>query len=379
VATDSGLLEIDGTHGEGGGQILRTALALAVALRRAVHLTGVRARRPKPGLQPQHLTVVRALATVSGAEVLGDAFDSTELTFVPEALRAGEYRFDVGATRGSAGSVSLLFQALLLPLAHAGARSRLTLVGGTHVPWSPSVPYITEVFLPALEATGVRARLTLRRPGWYPAGGGEIEIDIEPAPPDRGLVIETPPVGARATGVSIVSRLPASIAERQRARALERLAAAGIEATIDVETDTRAVSPGTALFIGVRGRAGFISLGRRGLRAEAVADAAVDAYLAWRASGAAIDEHLADQLVPFLAVAPAPSRLRCPSLTPHLRTVAWVVEQFLPVRTRLEDRPPAIVEIERSPSATASRDGRAARARAAGELKGRSGSAGSAH
>lgn len=351
MASDSGLLEIDGTHGEGGGQILRTALALSVALRRAVRLTGVRARRPKPGLQPQHLTVVRALAAVSDAEVRGDALDSTEVTFAPNALRAGDYRFDVGATRGSAGSVTLLFQALLLPLAHAGAPSRLTLVGGTHVPWSPSVPYITEVFLPALEATGVRARLTLQRPGWYPAGGGEIEVDIEPTPPQRGLVIETPPAAASATGVSLVSRLPASIAERQRARALERLAAAGIEARIDVEIDTQAVSPGTALFVAVPGRAGFTALGRRGLRAEAVADAAVDAYLAWRATGAAIDEHLADQLVPFLAVVPAPSRLLCPTLTPHLRTVAWVVEQFLSVSMRLKGTIPAVVEIERHLSA----------------------------
>lgn len=367
MAGNGELLEIDGTHGEGGGQILRTALALAVVLRRGVRLRGIRARRPKPGLQPQHLTAVRALAAVSGAEVRGDAFDSTELTFVPGALRAGEYRFDVGATRGSAGSVTLLFQALLLALAHAGTHSRLTLVGGTHVPWSPSAPYITEIFLPALEATGVRARLTLRRPGWYPAGGGEVAVEVEPAPPGRGLVLEKPPAAARVTGVSIVSRLPASIAERQRARALERLGAAGIEATIDVETDSRAVGPGTALFIGVRGCAGFTSLGRRGLRAEAVADAAVDAYLAWRASGAAIDEHLADQLVPFLAVSPARSRLLCPALTPHLRTVAWVVEQFLPVRTRLEDGRPAVVEIDRYHLAAASSDGRARPARTAGE------------
>ena len=303
---DDGCLEIDGAHGEGGGQILRTALALAVAVRRAVRLTRVRAGRPRPGLQPQHLTVVRALAAVSGAEVRGDALGSTELTFVPHELRAGEYRFDVGALRGSAGSVTLLFQALLLPLVHAGGPSRLTLVGGTHVPWSPSVPYITEVFLPALEATGVRARVELRRPGWYPAGGGEVDAIVEPAPPARGLAIETPSAASTVAGVSIVSRLPASIAERQRLRAVERLAEAGIEATIAVEIDAHAASPGTALFVAVRGRAGFTALGRRGLPAETVADAAVDAFLAWRASGAAIDAHLADQLVPFLAVAPPP-------------------------------------------------------------------------
>ena len=349
MTRDAGALEIDGSHGEGGGQILRAALALAVVLRRPVRLTAVRARRPKPGLQPQHLAVVRALAAVSGADVRGDALDSTELTFAPTELRAGQYRFDVGATRGSAGSVSLLFQALLLPLALAGAPSRLTLVGGTHVPWSPPVPYVTEVFLPALEAAGIRARVTLQRLGWYPVGGGEIEVDIEPAAPRCGLLIDTPPV-APTEGVSIVSRLPVSIAERQRARALHRLAAGGAEARIDVETDMRAASPGTALFIAVRGRAGFTALGRRGLPAEAVADAAVDAWLEWRASGAAIDDHLADQLIPFLAMAPTPSRVCCQAVTPHLRTVAWLVERFLAARVHLEDRIPAVVTIEPHPS-----------------------------
>lgn len=346
MAREDDVLEIDGAHGEGGGQILRSALALAVTLRRAVRLTRVRAGRPRPGLQPQHLTVVRALAAVSGAEVRGDALGSTELTFVPHELRAGEYRFDVGALRGSAGSVTLLFQALLLPLVHARGPSQLTLVGGTHVPWSPSVPYITEVFLPALEATGVRARVALRRPGWYPAGCGEVDATVEPGPPARGLAIRSPPASSTAAGVSLVSRLPASIAERQRLRARERLAAAGVGAAIAVEIDAEAASPGTALFLAVRGRAGFTALGRRGLRAEAVADGAVDAFLAWRASGAAIDAHLADQLLAFLVLAPPPSRLTCPALTSHLRTVAWVIAQFVPVRVRLADGPPPRVEIE---------------------------------
>jgi RNA 3'-terminal phosphate cyclase (ATP) len=343
------LLDIDGGHGEGGGQILRTALALAVALRRAVRLTCVRARRPRPGLQPQHLTVVRALAAVSSAEVRGDTLGSTEVMFVPQELRAGEYRFDVGALRGSAGSVTLLFQALLVPLLQAGGQSRLTLVGGTHVPWSPPVPYVTDVLLPALEATGVRARVTLQRPGWYPAGGGQLDAVIEPGPPSRGLALDAPPVASTVGGVSIVSRLPASIAHRQRLRAVERLAEAGITATIAVEVDASAASAGTALFVAVRGRAGFTALGRRGLRAEAVADEAVDGLLAWRATGAAIDAHLADQLVPFLALASTPSRFTCPALTSHLRTVAWVVEQLLPVRARLADEARPTMEIEPAP------------------------------
>jgi RNA 3'-terminal phosphate cyclase (ATP) len=340
------LLELDASHGEGGGQIVRTALALAVARTRPVRLTRIRTRRPRPGLQPQHLTVVRALAAMSAAEVTGDRLDSTELTFHPRSLRPGEYRFDVGAVRGSAGSVTLLFQALLLPLVHADGPSRLTLIGGTHVPWSPSTPYITEVFLPALESTGVRARVALQRPGWYPVGRGEIDVVVEPSGPQRGLTLDAPPASLHATGVSLVSRLPPSIAERQRCRACERLAAAGVQASLTLDVDERAASAGTALFVGVRGRAGFTALGRRGLRAEAVADSAIEAFLAWRASGAAIDAHLGDQLLPLLAMAPTASRLTVPELTSHLKTVAWVVEQFLPVRVKLIDGSPPSVGIE---------------------------------
>ncbi len=358
------MLTLDGSYGEGGGQILRTALALAVALRRPVALTRIRAGRPKPGLAPQHLTVVRALAAVADAVVAGDALQATELTFVPRGLRPGRYRFDVGAVTGSAGSVSLLFQALLLPLSLAPAASRLTLVGGTHVPWSPPVHYLTEVFLPALEPLGVRATLALRRWGWYPAGGGEVEASIAPAAPPRGLVPEAaawaagrPPL----TGLSAVSRLPRSIAERQRRRVLERLAAAGVDAAIALEEDTTARSPGTLVFLGERGRAGSSALGRRGVPAERVADEAVDAYLAYRASGAAVDEHLADQLVPFLAVAAGragscgqalargPVEFTTPARSSHLETVAWVVQQFLPVRIELDAGPPARVRIAPAP------------------------------
>jgi RNA 3'-terminal phosphate cyclase (ATP) len=288
---------------------------------------------------------VRALAEIAGAEVDGARLGSTALTFAPRGLSPGPYRFDVGAVTGSAGSVSLLFQALLLPLALGGAPSRLTLIGGTHVPWSPPVHYLTGVFLPALEQVGIAARLVLRRWGWYPAGGGEVEAVIEPARAIAGFRPDGRPGAGRVTGLSAVSRLPRSIAERQRRRALERLAGAGLEAAVAVEDDETARGPGTLVFL-TAGGAGASALGRRGVPAERVADEAVDALLGVRAAGADVDEHLADQLVPFLALAREPSSYTCPAVSGHLTTVAWVVEQFLPVRVRVEAGSPPRVRIE---------------------------------
>jgi RNA 3'-terminal phosphate cyclase (ATP) len=339
------VLALDASHGEGGGQIVRTALALAVALRRPVALERIRLRRPKPGLQPQHLTVVRALAAISDAQVDGDQLGSTALSFAPRTLHAGDWHFDIGAVKGSAGSVSLLFQSLLLALAFGSAPSRLTLVGGTHVPWSPTVHYLTAVFVPALAPLGFAADVRLRRWGWYPAGGGQIEATVTPARHMAGVTATNPPRPLAIAGVSAVSHLPRSIAERQRRQAEARLEAAGLSAAITIEEDAAAHGPGTVLFLGVHGRGGFSGLGRRGLRAERVADEAVDALLDWRASGAAIDVHLADQLVPFLALAEGPSSFTCPRLSDHLRTVAWVVQQFLAVDIVLDDERPARVEV----------------------------------
>jgi RNA 3'-terminal phosphate cyclase (ATP) len=340
---------IDASHGEGGGQVLRTALALSVALGRPVTLQHVRARRPRPGLQPQHLTVVRALAAISDAEVSGDALDSTEVAFSPRTLRGGTYRFDIGAIRGSAGSVSLLLQALLLPLSLAAQPSRLRLRGGTHVPWSPPVSYLTAVFVPVVSRIGVRAALTLDRWGWYPAGGGEVDVSIAPGRPRNAIRWERRTGTPTIEGLSAVSRLPRTIAERQRARALDRLAAAGLSPTIALVEDHTALGPGTLAMLTATGEsaaAGFSALGRRGVRAETIADEAVDPLLEYLETGAAVDDHLADQLIPFLALADAPSAFTCPRLSTHLRTVAWLVERMVSVRVALHEGRPARVEVE---------------------------------
>jgi RNA 3'-terminal phosphate cyclase (ATP) len=348
------MLTLDGSHGEGGGQLLRTALGLAVALRRPVAIHHIRARRPRPGLQPQHLGVVRALAAVSDAVVAGDALDSTGITFTPGALRGGRHRFDIGAERGSAGSVSLLFQAVLLPLLLAREPSELTIVGGTHVPWSPTVHYLREVFLPLLGRLGIAADLGLERWGWYPRGGGQVRAVVEPGAAWSGLAWPDRGADPRISGLSAVSRLPVRIAERQRTRALERLAERGLAARIDVAEDAGALGPGTLIFLAASGErvsGGFSALGRRGVRAEAVADEAVQALLAYLDSGASVDGHLADQLVPFLALARTPSVYTCPVRSGHLDTVAWVVEQFGLARIAIADGPPARVIIAPAPGA----------------------------
>lgn len=309
-----------------------------------LRLDRIRERRPKPGLQPQHLTVVRALAEVSRARVEGDLLGSTAVTFVPQTLRGGHYRFDVEAIRGSAGSVSLIIQALLLPLSRASTTSRLTVLGGTHVPWSPTADYLAHVFLPALNGIGLRTTVELKRWGFYPAGGGEIEAVIEPGR-ISGFVGAAPCGDGPIIGLSAVSHLPRSIAERQRRQALERLEARGLTPEIAIEEDRTARGPGTVVFLAVPARAGFSALGRPGLRAEVVADQAVAPLLAYLASGTTVDTHLADQLVPFLALADTPSDFTCPSLSSHLETVAWVAEQILPVSVKLDAGPPARVRV----------------------------------
>jgi RNA 3'-terminal phosphate cyclase (ATP) len=343
------MIHVDGAYGEGGGQLVRTALALAVARRVGVRLTGVRARRAKPGLQPQHLAAVRALAAIADADVEGDALGSTTLRFVPRALAGGVRHVDVAATRASAGSAALVFQAVLLPLAFAAGPSWLTIRGGTHVPWSPPVHYLTAVFLPALAEIGVRAAVELVRWGWYPAGGGEIRASVAPTARLVGLVAPSPgraPVDA----LSAVSRLHRRIADRQLRRVEERLAAAGVPFVPRCEEDATAVGPGTLVFLAERARAGFASLGRRGVPAESIADEAVDALLDFRRSGAAVDEHLADQLLPYLALAEGESLLTCPCISSHLRTVAWLVPQLVPCRIDLEEGPPARLRVVPAPT-----------------------------
>lgn len=331
---NSSVLTIDGSHGEGGGQILRTSLGLSALLGRTIELVNIRAGRKNPGLQPQHLACVKALAQVAGAEVRGAEPGSTALLFSPGPITSGSFRSDVG----TAGSVSLVFQTVFPALAFAAGPSQLTLTGGTHVPWSPPAPYLSEIFLPMAARMGLHATWQVQRAGFYPKGGGEVDTVVQPtkglAPIDlldRGELL-------RIRAVSAVARLPKRIAERQAERIRRRLTDAGHR--VEIETvEFEAAGPGDAVFLWAefaRSRAGFGALGERGKPAERVADEAVDPLLAFLAGDAATDFHLADQLALFMALAPGRSALTTARVSQHLLTNLWTIRQFLPLLITLE-------------------------------------------
>ena len=340
------MIQIDGGQGEGGGQILRTVLTLAAVRGLPIRIQAIRAGRRTPGLHAQHLTAVKALAAICGADVEGARLGSQTLTFAPGPVRPGEYRFEVG----TAGSAVLVLQAVLLPLALAGGPSRITLVGGTHVPGSPSAEYVQAVFLPCLVRMGVHANLQILRWGFYPKGGGQLVLDTGGHAVLRplALVHRDGPLSVR--GVSTVAGLPRGIADRQRAHALERLEAVGQGAVIEVG-EVLASDPGSALFLAghtTGSCGGFSALGARGKRAETVADEAVEALLEFAGTDVGCDPHLADQLVVPMALAAGTSRDTAGRLTPHLTTALALEQQVLgcPVQLRGNVGGPGSVTIE---------------------------------
>ncbi len=335
------MLTIDGSYGEGGGQVLRTSLSLAAITGQAVRIERIRAGRKKPGLRPQHLTGVRAAAAICGARLDGDELGSQALTFVPGGpVCPGKYMFDVAdvARGGSAGSVGLVLQTVLLPLALVEGESYLMLRGGTHVAWSPSASYLEHVFLPVLARMGVRAQVELVRWGFYPTGGGEIHVRIVGQTESLRPVRLTGRGELRKVwGTAAVMNLPAHIPQRMANRARNVLAKAGLDAQVEPR-HLRGTGPGAGIFLfaeyaptsgGESAVAGFTAYGRKGLPAERVAEAACRELLAYHRSGAASDQYLADQLVLPAALAQAGSQVHVCQVSQHLLTNIWVVRQFL--------------------------------------------------
>jgi len=326
------LIEIDGSYGEGGGQILRTGLAYSAILNRPIKIGRIRAGRRNPGLQPQHLKSIEALAKITKARTEGVKIGSDAIAFIPGEIVPGYYEFDIG----TAGSVTLLLQALLLPLSLCRSSSYLVLKGGTHVEWSPPFDYLSEILFPALASMGIQAKAEIERWGWYPKGGGRIEIEIHPAPGFAPVLLNNRGSLRRIYGISAISNLPNHVAERQRDRALGRIEKElNIEAEIEILYEIPANGQGSFLFLVAESeavKAGFSSLGKKGKKAEEVADEAVDSLKEYLESEGCVDPHLADQLVPFMALRKGSSSLTTTRITEHLLTNLWVISHFLDIK-----------------------------------------------
>jgi RNA 3'-terminal phosphate cyclase (ATP) len=332
------MIEIDGSHGEGGGQILRTALSLSCLLQKPFRIFNIRKSRRKPGLMPQHVTGVAAAQLISDADVRGNNPGSTELVFSPGKVKAGDFVFDIG----TAGSTMLVLQTLAPPLMFTNRRSSITLKGGTHVPLSPSYHYVAEVFAPFLRKIGLEITLSIESYGFYPKGGGKIIAELMPVTRlsplrflKRGKVL-----GLK--GFSGVGNLPLSIAERQWNALVETFRSRDFKpgCRTDVEImDVASRGQGTFLFLRVEAEnslAGFAALGERGRRAELVGAEAAKEFLQYYDADVALDPYLADQIALYLSLCNEQSVLTISRVTEHLRTNLWVIGLFHRFRHSLE-------------------------------------------
>jgi RNA 3'-terminal phosphate cyclase (ATP) len=320
-------LQIDGSHGEGGGQILRTSLGLSLATGTPFEINHIRAGRRKPGLLRQHLTAVEAATRIGSAFTEGASIGSQELRFEPQAPQATQARFAVG----TAGSATLVLQAILPGLLRASGPSHITLEGGTHNPFAPPYDFLARSFLPLLGRMGAKVTTHLERPGFYPAGGGRFAVEVEPCLQLQPLELLERGALRRRSARACVASIPGSVAQRELRVIRSKLGLARDEMRVEEVQGSR--GPGNTCLIELEFEhvtEVFTGFGERDRRAEAVALHAVEGAQKYLKSGAPVGPYLADQLLVPLSLAGSGS-FRCTGPSLHTRTNAEVIQQFLPV------------------------------------------------
>ena len=328
------MIRIDGTYGEGGGQIIRTAIALAAITGEEVEIENIRANRPNPGLSAQHLHAVKAVAKLSGGRTEGLELRSTRLKFAPGALNGFEGEIDIG----TAGSITLLLQCLIPVAVFADSETKVRIRGGTDVKWSPPMDFYTELFLKTIREMGCDVHLDLKRRGYYPKGDGLVEAKITPSHQLKGIVLvesERTREGV-VKGISHSCGLPAHVAERQAKAAESVLNAAGYDSAIKIEIENgggRTTGCGITLWKGYKSGS---ALGERGKRAERVGEEAARNIIKELESASTVDVYLADQLIPYIALANGKSEIRVREMTKHLETNMYVTKKFLDVEFEVE-------------------------------------------
>jgi RNA 3'-terminal phosphate cyclase (ATP) len=344
------LITLDGSHGEGGGQVLRTALTLSLLTGRPFRIHRIRAHRDRPGLRPQHLAAVLAAAELGRAEVIGAEVGSRDLTFRPGPVEPRDLTFDIG----TAGATAMVLHTLALPLAmRASSPVRVGLVGGTFNTKAPSFPYLQNTWAPAMKALGLNIAVSMPRAGFYPEGGGLLEAWVEPGQPHALVVLDGGAVRSIRGTAGVTNLAGRSIGERMRDRALASFQERGLPKSVPISIDLAdwpGRGRGAALSLTAETEHGLpltaVGLGERGKPAEQVADDATEELLSWldvdgegaRAT-AAVDPHLADQLLLPLALAEGRSVISVVAVTEHLRTNADTIAAFLdrPIRVEVEN------------------------------------------
>jgi len=324
------LLEIDGAYGEGGGQVLRNSAALSCVNNKSIKITNIRANREQPGLKPQHYVVLKSLKEIFGAETTGVEIGSTEVTFKPGKIKPDKYKFEVG----TAGSITLVFQAIILACLNAKEQITVSISGGTDVKWSPSWDYFENVFLPLIERMGVKIYSDLILRGYYPRGGGEAVITINPTKKLKPLNISNEIDFSEVKGTICISNLSEDIARRIKHTATKTFLKEDFLSKIDVQQST-SLSPGVGvtLWSGVNNAIiGSTVLGDKGIPSEEVGLNVANYLLEEIKSYSTVDIHAFDQILPYMVLASKNGVSCCNvrKLSNHASTNMWLLKQFYP-------------------------------------------------
>lgn len=325
-------INIDGAQGEGGGQILRSALSLSMIGHKAVRFSRIRAGRQKPGLMRQHLTAALAASQICGAQVEGAELGSTELSFIPGPIKSGRYEFDLGG----AGSCSLVLQTLLPALWTQAEVSHVRLKGATHNPMAPTIDFLQQAWLPIMAKMGARAELQLKRYGFYPAGGGQIDVLVKPVNRWESLNLQHrgPSFGMKAEVLN--AKLPDSVSQRELAIVKQQMGWNDSQLIERLLPEVHGFGNALLLHLSFEHLSELIcAFGTKGKKSEAVAHEACQQALSYLASKAAVGEYLADQLLLPMALAGSGS-FTTHKVTPHLKTNADIIQRFLPVNINIE-------------------------------------------
>ena len=330
------MLQIDGSYGEGGGQILRYAVALSALTKKPVEINNIRANRPVPGIRPQHHTAISCIKSICNGAIEGLSIGSSKLTFSPGEIQPGEYKFGIG----TAGSITLVFQACILGSLNTTKPITIKLTGGTDVKWAPTWDYFTKVFLPLIQKMGVSTDAQLIKRGYYPKGGGEAVLTIHPAKKLQRLQLEEEQDFKEINGIVHIANLPDHISKRMKHAALKIVVKNNIQSFIRVNKTT-SFSPGTGITLWSKSDhavMGSTFLGERGVTSEKIGENAANQLIKEINTGATIDTFAIDQILPYMVLAEEESVCMVRELSNHTQTNMWLLKQFFDVEFEVKEQ-----------------------------------------